>query len=63
MSQKPVTREYVGGDSVTKVLLCVSYCAVILGSVKYHNECVQYLVQYVSRTEVICVISPTHPVV
>ena len=35
-----MTTEYVGGcDSVTKVLLCVSHCAVFLGSVKCHNVC------------------------
>ena len=34
-----MTAEYNGGGSVTKVLLCVSHCAVFLGSVKYHNVC------------------------
>ena len=44
-----MTTEYIGGSgSLTKVLLCVSrcavflgsvMCAVFLGSVKYHNVC------------------------
>ena len=34
-----MTTEYIGGDSVTEVPLCVPHCAVFLGSVKYHNVC------------------------
>ena len=35
-SQKPVTTELLGHDSVTEVLLCDSHCAVFVGTVKYH---------------------------
>ena len=64
-----MTAEYVGGDSVTKVLLCVSHCAVFLGSVKYHNVCsilysmsLMITVQYFSVfcAEGICCVTSPH---
>ena len=67
-----MTTEYVGGgDSVTKVLLCVSYCAVFLGSLKYHNVysimCAVAMsrmitVQYLSVfcAEVVCCVTSPH---